>query len=41
MRQCGARHATDDNVIRRKLDNEGYKHTEYVMCSGFAREQSL
>ena len=41
MRQCGARHTTDDNVIRSMLDNEGYIHTEYVICSGFAREQSL
>jgi uncharacterized membrane protein YagU involved in acid resistance len=23
------------------LDNEGYKHKEYVICSGFAWEQSL
>jgi len=35
MRQCGARYATDDNVIWHMLDNEGYKHTEYVICSGF------
>jgi hypothetical protein len=36
-----SQHVTDDNVIRRMLDNEGYKHTEYLIRSGFAREQLL
>ena len=41
MKQCGTTNATDDNIIRRILDNEGNRHTEYVIRSGLAREQLL